>query len=104
MTRKTYPNTTITCTLQQAGELQENQCLAGIISRNAQGFRFEEAVRKGRSPHNPKLFDGRYISMVRKQNGRYQCYIKTFDPKETDRDQAALGIYSEILQAFRIID
>lgn len=104
MQKRTYFNTTITCTLQKSDELQESQCLTGVISKSREGFRFEEAIRKGRPPRNPKLYDGKYISMVKMQNGRYQCHIKTFDPKEMDRKQVALDIYSEIAQAFQIID
>lgn len=104
MKKKTYSNTTLTCTLQQSDELQESQCLTGIISKTREGFRFEEAVHKGRPPHNPKLYDGKYISMVRRKNGRYQCHIKTFDPKEMDRSRVAYDIYAEISQAFQIID
>lgn len=104
MQKTIYPNTTLTCTLQKNAELQESECLAGIISKTRDGFRFEEAIRKGRPPRNPKLFDGKYISMVKMQNGRYQCHIKTFDPKEMDRKQVAFDIYGELAQAFQIID
>lgn len=104
MQKKTYSNTTLTCTLQKSEELRESECLTGVISKTEDGFRFEEAIRKGRPPRNPKLYDGNYISMVKMQNGRYQCHIKTFNPKEMDRKQVAYDIYSEISQAFRIID
>ena len=104
MKKKTYSNVNLTCAFQQAENLENNQCLNGVFSKTNKGFLFEEAIRKGRPPRNPKLFDGKYISMVKRQNGRYQCHIKTFDPKEMDRKQTAYDIYTEIAQAFCIID
>ena len=104
MHKKTYSNINLICTLQKSEELQESQCLVGVMSKSPDGFRFEEAIRKGRAPRNPKLYDGKYISMVRKQNGRYQCHIKTFNPKEMDRKKTAFAIYCELTQAFNIID
>lgn len=104
MKRYSVTNTQIDILTQNEGEINADYCLTGVISRTSQGFRFEEAIRKGRPPRNPKLFDGRYISLVKMQNGRYQCHIKTFDPKTMDRQQVAFEIYCEITQAFQIID
>ena len=60
--------------------LVEGQCYTGVLTRDSKDhFLFEEAVRKGRAPRNPKLFDGKFISMVRMQNGRDQCHLKTFN-------------------------
>lgn len=103
MQKKTYSNTTLTCTLQNSDELQESQCLTGVISKTHDGFRFEEAIRKGRPPRNPKLYDGLYISMVRMQNGRYQCHLKTMD-KGFDKQTFAEGVYQEIVNALKIIE
>ena len=41
MHKKTYSNTTLVCALQKNEELQESECLTGIISRTTGGFRFE---------------------------------------------------------------
>ena len=104
MTKFFIANANITCALQQDSEITNEKCLTGILSRNNNGLLFEEAIRKGRAPRNPKLFDGKYISMVRKQNGRYQFHIKTFNPKEMDRKETAFAIYCELTQAFNIIE
>ena len=104
MKKKNYSNVYLTCAFQNTEELSGNQCLNGVFTKTDNGFLFEEAVRKGRPPRNPKLFDGKYISMVKMQNGRYQCHIKTFNPKELDRKQTAFDIYNELAQAFSIID
>lgn len=91
--------------MQSDAILIEGQCYNGILTRDGEShFRFEEATRKGRPPRNPKLFDGKYVSMVRMQNGRYQLHLKTMDTADFDRDSFAFGVYSEITNALRIID
>ena len=103
MIKKTYSNINLTCTLQKSEELQESQCLVGVMSKSPDGFRFEEAIRKGRPPRNPKLYDGKFISMVKMQNGRYQCHLKTMD-KGFDKRTLAEGVYQDIINALKIID
>ena len=83
--------------------LDDGLCLTGVISRTRKGFHFEEASRKGRPPRNPKLYDGKYISMVRMQNGRYQCHLKTMD-KGFVKNTFAEGVYEDIINALKIID
>ena len=91
--------------MQSDAILIEGQCYNGILTRDGEShFRFEEATRKGRPPRNPKLFDGKYVSMVRMQNGRYQLHLKPMDTADFDRDSFAFGVYSEITNALRIID
>lgn len=79
------------------------QSYNGILTRDAEDhFIFEEAIRKGRAPRNPKLFDGDYISLVRMQNGKYQCHLKTFDPCGSgDAKELAFKVYSEMINAFK---
>ena len=103
MKKKNYSNVNLTCAFQNTEELSGNQCLNGVFSKTGNGFLFEEAVRKGRPPRNPKLFDGKYISMVKMQNGRYQCHLKTMD-KGFDKRTFAGEVYQEIVNALKIID
>lgn len=103
MNRKKYDNTSLTCLLQNAEEITTENCPTGIISRTPEGFRFEEAIRKGRAPRNPKLFDGNYLSMVRMQNGRYQLHLKTMS-EVLDHEKYAFGVYSEVINALKIIE
>ena len=103
MNKITFSNTTLTCTFQKSEELQESQCLIGVFSKPTKGFRFEEAIRKSRPPRNPKLYDGKFISMVKMQNGRYQCHLKTMD-KGFDKHTFAEGVYQDIVNALKIID
>lgn len=105
MLKKDYSNINLTCTFQQDNEITSDVCIPGVFSRNGKDFRFEEAVRKGRSKRNPKLFDGNFISMVHMANGKYQCHMKTITAsKELDRNDLAFKVYSELVSAFSIID
>ncbi|MBQ0164273.1 MAG: hypothetical protein KBS75_03630, partial [Bacteroidales bacterium] len=64
MNKRNYSQVELSCVYQQVQDINENQCLNGIISRQGDGkFRFEETIRKGRAPRNPKLYDGTYVSM-----------------------------------------
>lgn len=104
MNRKTYSGINLNCVLQHETEISETQCLTGIISRTDGGFRFEEEIKKGRPPRNPKLYDGRYISLVRMVNGRYQMHAKTMN-LEKDFDPAAIagGFYQDVINALSFI-
>ena len=92
--------------MQSDAILIEGQCYNGILTRDGEShFRFEEATRKGRPPRNPKLFDGKYCSLVHMQNGRYQIHMKTINASAiTDPSDFAFKVYSELLNAFKIID
>lgn len=90
--------------MQKDTLLVEGQCYNGILTRDSDThYRFEETIRKGRRPRNPKLFDGKHISMVRKPNGRYQLYMKMMS-KDLDRENLAFDIYCEIISALKIVD
>lgn len=103
MKKKIYTPITLTCVLQQDNEMPTDTCLCGVMSRTSKGFRFEEAIRKGRAPRNPKLYDGQYVTMVRMRNGRYQMHLKTMQHC-IDHEKYAFGVYSEITNALKIID
>ena len=103
MKKKNYSHVNLTCAFQNNGELSDNQCLNGVFTKTDNGFLFEEAVRKGRPPRNPKLFDGKFISMVKMQNGRYQCHLKTMDKGFDKRTFAEEGDQA-IVNARKIID
>lgn len=109
--KKTYPNVTLDCTFQTPDNsqpslpIEEGQCLNGVISKITGGFRFEEAVKSRRPKRNPKLFDGNYCSLVHMQNGKYQIHMKTINASDiTNCQYLAFKVYSELLNAFNIID
>lgn len=106
MKKKVYTGATLNVVLQNDTEVSSDNCPKGIISKDENGeFRFEEEIRKGRPARNPKLHDGKYLSMVRMQNGKYQFHMKTLqaDP-DTDVNEVAREVAKEIRQGFKIIN
>jgi len=104
MIKKTYKKISLECVLtQQPGS---DAYLEGLLSQAGKGkMLFQQTVRRKQSqPRNPKLFDGRYLSLVRMRNGRYQCHLKTFCVEGSeDRQQLALQITQEISSALELI-
>lgn len=105
MLKKTYSNIDLTCSLQQTEGLENDQCLSGVISKTQDGFRFEESVKGHRDKRNPKLFDGSYCSLVHMANGKYQIHMKTINASVVkDPNDFAFKVYSELLNAFKVIE
>ena len=106
MKKRIYTGATINVVLQTETEVSNNNCPKGIISKDENGeFRFEEEIRKGRPARNPKLHDGKYLSMVRMANGKYQFHMKTLQAgPETDAREVAREVAKEILKGFKIIN
>ncbi|MDO4215733.1 MAG: hypothetical protein Q4D12_07455 [Bacteroidales bacterium] len=93
--------------MQQDVLLAKGHTYRGCLTRNGEDhYLFEEAVRLDRhGKRNPKLFDGEYISLVHMQNGRYQVHMRTIDASSgIDRNELAFRVYSELLNAFNIMD
>ena len=93
--------------LQEDAQLNPGQCSRGVLSRtDDEHYLFEEAVTgKRHDKRNPKLFDGKYVSLVHMANGRYQVHMRTIDASSSlDRRDLAFQVYSELLSAFEIID
>ena len=95
--------------MQEDALLNLGQCYRGVLSRTSEDqYLFEEETHKPVDRHgrrNPKLFDGRYVSLVHMQNGKYQVHMRTIDASANlDRKDLAFQVYSELLDAFTIID
>ena len=105
MQKKTYTSVDLSCSYQHVEDLENDQCLNGVFSKTEKGFKFEEAIKQPRPMRNPKLFDGKYCSLVHMQNGKYQIHMKTINASGiSDRQDLAFKVYSELLNAFKIID
>lgn len=104
MKKKQLSRVKITLMLQNDEELTANKCLSGLLSLepNAGTLLFEESVRHTGHKRNPKLFDGEYISLVRMQNGKYKCHMKSFDPsKSAGSYELATKVFAELVTAFK---
>lgn len=87
--------------------LTEGQCYRGVLSRNDEDhFLFEEEAHTCgyRHKRNPKLFDGKYVSLVHMQNGKYQVHMRTIDASTCQNlKELAFNVYNELVYAFKII-
>lgn len=104
MQKLSIQNAKLSCFLQQDTEISQNKCYTGIISKVDDGLRFEETIRKGRGPCCPKLYDGKYITLVRKSNGKYQIYTKTLHLKPDFLvTKVAAEFYQDVANALTLI-
>ena len=78
---------------------------AGVLSRNDEGFRFEEAVKIKRPRRNPKLYEGQYVSLVHRSDDKYACTLKHIHPggEDYNHHDVAFKIYLELIDALQII-
>ena len=95
--------------LQEDALLNPGQCYRGVLSRTSEDqYLFEEETHKPTDRNgrrNPKLFNGRYVSLVHMQNGKYQVHMRTIDASAPlDCRALAFHVYNELLTAFEIID
>lgn len=100
MSKKVFSNTTLACSLQDGSTISDNKCLHGLLTPTTDGFRFEEEVKKLVKPHtrNPKIFDGDFISLVRKEDNSIQFSFKT-TKEDFDPENFAFKVYSEVVKA-----
>lgn len=89
--------------LQRENEITTAKCHTGVLSKDEKGYQFVEAVRKKRSAGNPKLLDGKFVTMIRLQNGEFRFYLKQIDTKTANAYELANAIASEIISGFNII-
>lgn len=93
--------------MQEDALLTPGQCYRGVLSRTEEDvYLFEEAAPANHvHRRNPKLYEGRYVSLVHMQNGRYQIHMRTIDTSASiDCRILAQQVYRELLDAFCIID
>lgn len=103
MFKKNYNSVNLRCIMQNSAPTPE-RTNCGILSVNPKdgSFIFEESIRKVHTTRNPKLFDGKHISMVRKANGQYQIHMKAMSA-DIDRKNYAFEVYCEIFSALNYI-
>ena len=92
--------------MQETECMIEGRCYRGVFSKVGETrYLFEEAVTTSRCGlRNPKLFEGDYISLVHRQNGRYQVHMRTILPGgELDADRLDRLVYDELVTAFKQI-
>ena len=80
----------------------------GVLTRDAEHhYLFEEEAHASGRIHrlNPKLYVGRHLSLVRRQDGRYQLHCRAFKADALgNRNELASKIFSELVEALQIIE
>ena len=105
MYKQTISNISLQLVTQQYETFSRPMSHAGVLSRNEDGFRFEEAVKQKRPRRNPKLYEGQYVSLVHRHDGKYACSLKCIrgNDKDFDHHTMAFRIYLELIDALQII-
>ena len=105
MYKQTINNISLQLVMQQPEVVNQPMCLAGVLSKNQDQYRFEQAVKQKRPRRNPKLYEGQYVSLVHRSDGKYACTLKCINDKEKDFDHHTLAfrIYLELISALEII-
>lgn len=73
----------------------------GVLTRNTEEqFTFVETVPQTAGKRNPHVFDGKYITVTRRDNGSLRLNFKEL-PKGADfnLERFALGVYNELCMA-----
>ena len=105
MYRQTISNIQLQLVMQQQEVFDQPMSHTGVLSKDSDGFRFEEAVKQKRPRRNPKLYEGNYVSLVHRSDGKYACSLKCISPHDKDFDHStvAFRIYMELIDALQII-
>ena len=94
--------------LQEDTLLRQGQTYRGVLTRNAfNHYLFEEEAHASGRTHrlNPKLYVGRHLSLVRRQDGRYQLHCRAFKADTLgNRNELASKIFTELVEALQIIE
>ena len=90
-------NASLQLVVQQPQVTDQPMCLAGVLSKNENEFRFEQSVKQKRPRRNPKLYEGQYVSLVHRSDNKYACTLKCITPKTEgfDHHNVAFRIYLE---------
>ena len=106
MYKQTISNINLQLVMQQPQVvINPSMSHTGVLSKDGDGFRFEEAVKQKRPRRNPKLYEGDYVSLVHRSDGKYACTLKHIATPDEDFDHhnVAFRIYLELIDALQII-
>jgi len=104
MAKQVFTDTTLSCTLQENTVIKEHKRLNGNLVKTKEGFRFEEeASEPKRHTRNPKIFNGSFISLVRKEDDSIQFAFKA-TKADLDPEKFPFEVYQEVIKALKMID
>lgn len=103
MAKKSFSNITLTVSLQAGSNLEKKKCIHGLLSLDANECLFEEEVKVVK-PHtrNPKLYDGKLVSLVRREDNTIQFAFKSIKD-DFDPENYPFSVYQEVTKAVKQI-
>lgn len=121
MNKKVYQNINLTCVFQNTnpGFMQANggnasgaqgnnstTIISGMLSPSKDGgVFFQETLPRKRDIRNNRLYEGKFVNVVRRKDGLYYPFLKAFKPEDiADKNDFAFRIYTEINEALNTID
>ena len=105
MYKQIVNNISLQLVMQQSEVFNQPISYTGVLSKNPDGYRFEQAKKQKRLRRNPKLYEGDYVSLVHRSDGKYACTLKhiTTPDEDFDHHNVAFRIYLELIDALQII-
>ena len=105
MSKFLVQNTNLICSLREDSEIAPDKCHTGVISRTPDGYKFEEAMRRGRRAANVKIYDGSHIRLAVTADGKFKVYMKPIVASALPKGhQTAFGIYCELAAVFQMME
>ena len=89
---------------QQSDKVVEDAPMSGVLTRVNGGFRFEEEAAPVKvHTRNPKVYEGRLISVVRQKDNSVKFSFKNLRA-DFDFDQFAINVYDEVSNALALVN
>lgn len=112
MNKKVYQNINLTCVFQNTNNfgngnaISNNVVISGMLSPSKDGgVLFQETMPRRRDIRNNRLYEGTLLNVVRRKDGCYYPFMKSFKPEDIeDKSAFAFKIYSELTEALNSIE
>lgn len=111
MHKKTFESINLTCVFQNTNNFgnansSSNVVVSGIISPTKEGgVLFQETMPRKRDIRNNRLYEGKLLNVVRRKDGCYYPFMKSFRPEEIeDKSAFAFRVYQELTEALNTIE
>lgn len=112
MQKKIFERINLTCVFQNtnnfgnANASSNNVVISGLLSASKDGgVLFQETIPHRRDIRNNRLYEGTLLNVVRRKDGCYYPFMKSFKPEDIeDKNAFAFKIYSELSEALNSIE
>lgn len=118
MNKKTFERINLTCVFQNTNNFVNAVTvsndvtalspvvISGMLSPTKDGgVLFQETLPRKRDIRNNRLYEGKLLNVVRRKDGCYYPFMKSFKPEDiADKSAFAFRIYQEIIEALNTIE